>query len=681
MLFRTIKNTTTTLTVVAICLVCAAVLVSSVEEYEKLYLESTRGDLEGLSENLANDLVSLITTEPDTFEVTATLLRLDRYENVKYAVVYDSHWQRLNMYFGPLFTPSASEINIDLDRLKLSPLGVRVKDGELIALKLVGDARLPLGYLLIVNDAVGPLNKSKLTLLKRVLPLVLLVLFVAIVGSLLIQRQLFLPLSRLSRFAQKIQETHDYSLRINIDGKQEVTELSRDINSMMETINSETQKNINYTDQLKEQQKAMERLANFDGLTGLPNRQFFMETLRLELAKAKRDERNLVLMYFDLDGFKGVNDAFGHEVGDLLLMEVCRRTKSILRDGDLISRLGGDEFLILLHNEPNELELFEIAERLVNGLNVPFAIQTWEVQIGVSIGIARASDSNFNVSEFISNADIAMYRSKMAGRSTHTVFVPDMMEDNKRRLLIANSISNAIKHNEFSIHYQGKVSADEVIVGYEALIRWNSESMGVVSPAEFIPIAEQSGKILSITKWVIKKVCQELDQLLAIHPGEIVVSINLSAHDIKNTLLIDYIRTMFVRYNVQTSHIEFEVTESAYLENFDVANEFLKQIRDMGCSIALDDFGAGYSSLGYLTQIHLNTLKIDKQFVDNLNVSKRSTLVTKTIIEMAKQLNLQICAEGVETREQADFLIANGCHQLQGYLFAKPMSLLELLKR
>ncbi|MDU0353509.1 bifunctional diguanylate cyclase/phosphodiesterase [Paraglaciecola aquimarina] len=385
-------------------------------------------------------------------------------------------------------------------------------------------------------------------------------------------------------------------------------------------------------------------------------------------------------MYFDLDGFKGVNDSFGHEIGDAVLMEVCRRSKKILRNGDLISRLGGDEFLILLHNEPNELELFQISERLVGDLNKPFHIQSWEIQIGVSIGIARASDSNFNVSEFVSNADIAMYRSKMAERSSHTIFVPEMMEDNKRRLLIANSIASAIKHDEFSIHYQGKVDADEVVVGYEALIRWRSAALGVVSPAEFIPIAEQSGKILQITKWVIKRVCMEFEQILAVQKNDVVVSLNLSAHDIKNASLVGYIKEMFTLYKIDTKHIEFEVTESAYLENFDAANGFLTQLRQMGCSIALDDFGAGYSSLGYLTQIDLNTLKIDKQFVDNLNVSKRSTLVTKTIIEMAKQLNLKICAEGVETREQADFLLANGCHQLQGYFFAKPVSLEELLK-
>ena len=255
------------LTVVAISLVCAAVVVFSIEEYERLYLETTSSDLDGLSENMANDLVSLIASEPDVFEVTTTLLRLDRYENVKYAVVYDDQWQRINVYFGPLFEPDDFEGDVQLSELQRREFGVSVKAGELIALKLVGDTRLPLGYLLIVNDSVGPLNNSKLTLLKRVLPLVLLVLFIAIVGSLMIQRKLFLPLSRLSRLAQKIQETHDYSLRIDIRGKQEVAELSRDINSMMETISNETEKNSEYTQQLKEQQKAMERLANFDGLT------------------------------------------------------------------------------------------------------------------------------------------------------------------------------------------------------------------------------------------------------------------------------------------------------------------------------------------------------------------------------------------------------------------------------
>jgi EAL domain-containing protein (putative c-di-GMP-specific phosphodiesterase class I) len=246
--------------------------------------------------------------------------------------------------------------------------------------------------------------------------------------------------------------------------------------------------------------------------------------------------------------------------------------------------------------------------------------------------------------------------------------------------LIANSIATAIKNDEFILHYQAKVAPDETIVGYEALLRWHSESLGIVLPSEFIPIAEQSGKILPITMWVLNRVCQDLSTLQQLNKTDTVISVNLSAHDIKSKVLIDFIKNLIVKYSVKPNLLEFEVTESAYLENLDMANDFLTQLRDMGSLVALDDFGTGYSSLGYLTQINIDTLKIDKQFVDNLNVSERSTLITKTVIEMAKQLNLRICAEGVETREQAQFLIESGCHQLQGYLFSKPKSLETLLK-
>jgi diguanylate cyclase (GGDEF)-like protein len=682
MLLKTIKNTTTTLTVIAICLVCTAVLTFSIQEHENLYLESVRSDLDGLSANMASDLVPLLASDPDPFEISTLLLRLERYDNVKFAVVFDEEWQQHDVYFGDAFDSTNLGIDIQIKNLKKNLWGVHVdKDkDELIALKLIGDIRLPLGYLLIINDSLEPLTKSKLSLLKQVLPLTLLVVLIVIAISFFIQHRLFMPLSRLSSLAHKIQKTNDYSLRIDIHGKREVAELGRDINQMMETIYQETQKNKEHTQHLIEQQKAMERLANFDSLTGLPNRQFFMEILRIELLKAKRSKSNLVLMYFDLDGFKGVNDSLGHEVGDQLLIKVCERAKTLLREGDIISRLGGDEFLVLLHNEPNDIMLFEIADRLVKGLDVPFDINTWEVQIGVSVGIAKASDSHFNLSEFVSNADIAMYKSKTAGRRTHTVFIPEMMEDNKRKLLIANSITSAIKNNEFTIYYQGKVAPDETILGYEALLRWNSESLGVVLPSEFILIAEQSGKILPLTMWLLDRVCQDLPVLQQLNKADTIISVNLSAHDIKNSTLIGFIKDLLIKYNIRPSLLEFEVTESAYLENLEMANAFLTELRNMGSLIALDDFGTGYSSLSYLTQINLDTLKIDKQFVDNLNISDRSMLITKTIIEMAKQLNLQICAEGVETREQADFLIQSGCHQLQGYLFSKPKSLDMLLK-
>lgn len=252
---KTIKNTTTAITVIAIGVVSAAVLLFSIQEHENLYRESVTSDLDGLSENMASDFVPLLASEPDSFGISTTLLRLEQYDNVKFAIVFDEEWQQQDAYFGDAFDATRTEPDIQVSDLKTQPWGVRVEENEFIALKLIGDVRLPVGYLLIVLDSLEPLQRSKLNLLKQVLPLTLLVALITIAISLFIQRRLFMPLSQLSRLAQKIQQTHDYSLRIDIRGKQEVAELSRDINGMMETINQETQKNKEYNARLIEQQK------------------------------------------------------------------------------------------------------------------------------------------------------------------------------------------------------------------------------------------------------------------------------------------------------------------------------------------------------------------------------------------------------------------------------------------
>ena len=308
-----------------------------------------------------------------------------------------------------------------------------------------------------------------------------------------------------------------------------------------------------------------------------------------------------------------------------------------------------------------------------------FLINDWELNISVSIGIAKAKDSNFNLSEFISNADIAMYRSKLAGKGVFTEFLPDMVEDNRRKLLIANSIIPGLHHEKFQMYYQEKVDLNEEVVGFEALIRWTDDELGSVSPSEFIPIAEHTGKINHLTEWVLGQVFQDTPQLINAFNERIKVAINLSALDIKRPQLLSLIAKLAKQHKVNSCNIEFEVTESAYLENFDDADLFLGELGQLGYSIALDDFGTGYSSLSYLTKIPINTLKIDKQFVEQLEISQQSTLITTTIIQMAKQLKLTICAEGVETVEQKDFLLAHNCQQLQGFLFSKPCKLADII--
>ncbi len=676
MFFKTIKSTTTSLNAITIFLVSVVVVFFAIQEHENLYREAVKNNLNGLSENMANDLIPSLASK-DSFEVTNTLLRLDSYKNVKFAKVYDNKWQQIDTYIG--YSDGGTSIEVPAEYLNTKNLTVQIVEDELIALKLIGDKRLPLGYLLIVHDSKTPLKESKIALLKDILPITIFFAVLMISISSILQQRLFLPLTRLSFLAKKIQQTKDYSLRITIKGKTEVAELSRNINNMMATINTETEINEKHTITLIDQQEKMEKLANFDSLTGLPNRSYFLKILGEELSNSTINNNNLSLIYLDLDGFKTVNDSLGHDTGDKLLLQVGERIKACLMKGDIISRIGGDEFLILSHNSPSNEKLINIASDIIDTINIPFKINDWEVKVGISIGIARLIDSGLNINDFISNADIAMYRSKNAGRNKYTLFLPSMMEENKRKILIANSISSAIKNNEFTIHYQGKVSPSEQLIGYEALIRWTNPTLGFVSPAEFIPIAEQSGKVIQITKWVIKQVFKDLKTLDDLSENSITISLNLSAHDIKNYSLTFFIKDLFKKYNIDPRQIEFEVTESAYLENFDIANRFLGELIDTGSSIALDDFGTGYSSLSYLTKIKLNTLKIDKQFIDNLAISRQSTVITKTVIEMAKQLNLRVCAEGVENESQADLLKAYGCDQMQGYYFHKPIPLESIL--
>lgn len=679
MIFQSVKSTLATLTIFTIIIVSFSVLVVSIFEHENLYQKFVKSDLDGLSENITNDLVPLIGDTRDVFYITTVLLRLDHYENVKFAAVLTPEFTPIETYIGKANIPS-KDIQYYFNKYDLNntPFGISTNKEELISFKYIGDKHLPLGYLLVVNDYQGPLDRSKLSLLKQALPIILVVLAIVIIFSLWLHNKLLSPLTRLSLLAKKIENTKDYSLRVDVEGKTEVASLSHNVNSMMQAINKETQINAEYTMQLKQQQYAMEKLANFDSLTGLSNRQHFMQKVKKELKDAEQGGNDLFLIYIDLDGFKAVNDTYGHDAGDKLLIEVKNRLQKIIAKQSFISRLSGDEFLVLMDKKTSYLKVKNVAREVVEELNSAFLIDGWKVHIGASCGIASAIDADFDLGDFVHHADIAMYCSKDRGRGRYTFFTQEMKDNNKRELLIANSIISAINNNEFELYYQCKLSPQEKIVGFEALIRWHKGALGTVPPDEFISIAEQSGKIIPITHWVLEQLCKDLPKIYALFDIDTVVSVNLSAHDIRGEGLLEFIQQLFIKYNVLPECIEFEVTESAYLENFEQANAFFTQITNMGSTVALDDFGTGYSSLSYLTKIPINTLKIDKQFIDDVGISDDATTITKTIIEMAKQLNLRVCCEGVETQLQADFLIEQGCYQLQGYLYSKPLSIDKL---
>lgn len=676
MIIKSLRAEIAILALISILASSSLVLWFSINAYETLYQQATSDALNGLSENLAIDLIASV-DEQDDFAIANTLLQLDQYENVRFAAVFNASGVLVSSYLGNAITRNQTpdEImampKINFDRYTNYVVGMTQSHGDILAKKRIGDLQSSLGYLLIANDLSRPLTDSKKHLLLSVMPWVISTMLINVVIIFIFQNRALKPLVQLARFTRKIRDTNNYSLIAKVRGKQEISVLTEGLNSMMQAINSEVEKNKQKNALLQEQQQKMERLANYDVLTGLPNRQFIMQKLRIALNQAKDECHDVVLMYFDLDGFKVVNDSFGHEIGDKLLCVVAEKIVKIIGPKFDVARLGGDEFLVVLEGDLTDEYILQTADRFIKGISEPIDIENWNVQVGTSLGIAKASVADFSLTELVANADIALYRAKADGRNRYTLFSQDMIDSSRRRLKIANAISNGLFTNEFSVCYQPKVDTHGHVIGYEALTRWTNKELGHISPAEFIPIAEQSGKISEITQWLIKRVCKDSVSIFAAKE-DLKIALNLSVHDLNNKKLINVIQTLMKRYKVCAKKIEFEITESAYLENFTTANMFIDEIKAMGSTIALDDFGTGYSSLSYLTQINIDTLKIDKQFVDQIGLSERSTLITKTIIDMAKQLNLLVCAEGVETIEQGQLLVENGCHILQGYYFGRP---------
>ncbi|QPG07207.1 EAL domain-containing protein [Salinimonas marina] len=607
--------------------------------------------------------------------IQAIMKRAAAYQHIVQARVYDGHKVLLHSQTGVAGHKYGLPKNDPYVLLLNSPSGTYHIDEQLIASRRIIQDGVTYGYLMIMNDINSPVTNSWRTLLWHVGPLVALSLLITIAIGLYWLNRLLTPLSSLSHFTHQLSQSTDYTRRFKTRSNGEVARLGQNVNMLLDTIEAELTINDEQNQTLIEQQQTMSRLANFDSLTGLPNRQFVMDNLRLELARAKRQSTDLALMFFDLDGFKGINDSLGHETGDLILIEVADRVSGMLRESDLVARLGGDEFIIVPDRDVTDVSLDNLAQRVIAAFEKPFHFRGLALTVGVSIGIARAIEADFELSQLMSNADLAMYRSKARGRGMATIFTNEMVETHKRKLSIANSIDQGIVNNEFVLFYQPKIDRNGQVIGFEALMRWEHPDFGLVLPGEFIPVAEQSGKISLLTRWAIEQSCADLSLLQSVMQHKFRVAINLSGHDLRHSELFDVIYQIFTEQQVNPEYIEFEVTESAYLENFESANKLFKRLSNMGCAVALDDFGTGYSSLSYLTQISIDTLKIDRQFVREISTCHRSRLVTGAIIDLAKRLSLTICAEGVEELSQWEYLLNHGCDHVQGYLFSKPLPL------
>jgi diguanylate cyclase (GGDEF)-like protein/PAS domain S-box-containing protein len=421
----------------------------------------------------------------------------------------------------------------------------------------------------------------------------------------------------------------------------------------------------------KKVQDKLNKLAHYDTLTSLPNRTMFHNALEAMISKANRNKSKVALMFIDLDNFKMINDTLGHDYGDLLLQEVAKRVKGILRAEDIVSRLGGDEFTVILDDIKDVSYPSIVAQKIIDALSTPIKLKNEMGYVGASVGISIFPDDASKIEQLIKNADLAMYKAKHEGKNIYKYFTEDMTADANEKLELTNNLRGAIDKNEIKIYYQPVFDVEEkIVVSFEALIRWEHPKYGIITPDIFIPLAEDGGLMVKIGKHVIKLVTQqikELEELGLDHK----IAVNISSKQLTQNHLEQTIKAIVDESKIDPHHLELEVTESFLMDNIEETDKTISNLKEMGIDTAIDDFGTGYSSLSRLKKLSVSKLKIDKSFIDDIPDDPDDIVITEMIITLAKQLNLDIVAEGVETKEQMKFLKKRGCKLMQGYLFSE----------
>ena len=512
-------------------------------------------------------------------------------------------------------------------------------------------------------------------------------------------KALIRPLAKLQEAIEEMEKTQDFSKQIKLNSQDELGVLADAFNRMsrkLENIYNHLEQRVaNRTRELEalnkqvnasliashEAQKQIENLAFFDTLTHLPNRRLLMDRLNQALANSARQGKHGAIMFIDLDNFKNLNDTKGHAVGDLLLIEVARRLQLCVREEDTVARLGGDEFVLLLsnlsenHNEASAAAKC-IADQVLIELNHPYFLNDIQQHSSPSIGITLFCNRSKSVDELLKQADNAMYESKRAGRNTLRFYDQSIQALLEARNEIENALRYAVEKNQLQLHYQIQINEDGRGVGAEVLLRWIHPDLGMVPPAQFIPVAEESGLILPIGSWVLEMACAQLkcwqDNPLMRH---LVLAVNVSSRQFRDPGFAGEVESLLNRSGINPACLKLEITESMLLDNVANVIAVMTKLKSLGLQFSMDDFGTGYSSLSYIKKLPLDQLKIDQSFVRDLVYDRNDRAIVNSIIAMARSMEIEVIAEGVETEEQHRFLTLNGCINFQGYLFSKPLPL------
>lgn len=427
----------------------------------------------------------------------------------------------------------------------------------------------------------------------------------------------------------------------------------------------------------------IEQLAFYDALTNLPNRRLLLDRLKHALLASTRTGRLGAIMFLDLDHFKTLNDTLGHDIGDLLLKQVATRLLSCVREDDTVARLGGDEYVVMLKDLSEQaveaaMQVELVGHKILDALNAPYRLATHDYTSTPSIGVAMFSDHGQTQEDLLKHADIAMYQAKKSGRNLVRFFDPQMQETINARASLEAELRKALERNQFYLHYQIQVDSAYRPLGAEVLIRWHHPERGAVSPGEFISLAEETGLIVPIGKWVLETACNQL-KLWQQHEQwrHLTLSVNVSAKQFHQLDFVEQVQAVIQHYDIDPARLKLELTESMLLEQVELTIATMNALKSIGIRFSLDDFGTGYSSLQYLKKLPLFQLKIDQSFVHDIVTDSSDKTIVRTIIAMAQSLELDVIAEGVETEEQRQLLLSNGCDNFQGYLFSRPVTIAQ----
>ncbi|CAM8621484.1 COG5001 Predicted signal transduction protein containing a membrane domain, an EAL and a GGDEF domain [Comamonadaceae bacterium] len=427
--------------------------------------------------------------------------------------------------------------------------------------------------------------------------------------------------------------------------------------------------------QLGNKNAQLQQMAFYDQLTALPNRSLFIDLVQREMLSAHRNQQQFGIFFIDLDRFKAVNDSMGHAAGDALLIEVARRLREVLREVDVVCRQSGDEFLVMVRDIEHWESLGEMAQRVLRAIESPVVLANTPVKVSASIGISLYPEDGQDFETLVKHADIAVYQAKTLGRARYSYFHSELNSRLQANLELEQELAYAIGHDQLVLHYQPQVcSQTGDMVAVEALVRWQHPTRGLLYPAQFIGLAEESGRIAEMGVWTLREACRQLADWSArgIHTGN--MAVNVSALEFRDHRLLDSLQAALDASGIPPQQLEIEITESVLMAETETSQRIIERLRQIGVGIAIDDFGTGYSSLAYLKRLRPNQLKIDRSFVSDTDTDSDSRAIVKGVVGLAEALSLNVVAEGVETEEQRAFLQEIGCHTLQGYFIAKPLT-------